>query len=959
MINKMPVDYTERISDRDTYVCLDLETTGLIPGTDMVIEIGAVKFRARDTLDTFHVLINPGIPLPYFVSRLTGIKQADLDQARPLSDIREELISFIGDNILVGQSMQFDLGFLTAQGVSFDNIIYDTLELAKIILPQQQDYSLAAIAAYFNIHPESPHRALDDAITTKDIFIALVERMKKFEPKLIAEIINMTRNTGWPLYPLFEKYGATEFQDVVDSKEINNTFSSVDIRKFVKEKENKEIVPVNEDEVLTFLSNDGVISKKMPAFEYRQGQVQMAQAVTHSLNNNEHLIVEAGTGTGKSVAYLLPAMLFANKNNCPVVISTNTINLQEQLLNKDIPMLSDILGISGEIRIASLKGRSNYLCLRRWSNFKQKKTLSPEEIGLLVRLLVWLHMTSSGDYAELNLNWTEVSFWEQICARADNCLAEGQCSYHQSGQCLLYQARQKAVNAHIIVTNHALLVSDLITAGKLIPSYDYLIVDEAHHLEEIATEQFGFKINQHILFNHLNLIINKRNDGTSEGLLPELLHLTNNIFISDDERRQIQQYTHEIEAQVVNSRAIILEFFENIMHFIQKNVRRQSGYERRLRLTPAVRQNLSDNSALLTLWLNLDVELAGISINLNKLHDILQSVNMPETNGESNLMSKITSALQVNSELRSQFDSSIAKQEKNTICWLSAREENNSTVTLPEDARNSKNINICAAPLHIGSVFEEMLFNEKKCVILTGATLSIENSFDYIKERLGLREARELLLGSPFDYQTAALLYLPMDIPEPASAGYPQAMGRSLIDLCRASNGHALILFTSHSSLRSIYSIIKTPLEENNILVVGQGINGSARSVLNTFKSNPQTVVLGTNSLWEGVDIAGDSLSVLVITRLPFNVPDDPVHQARAELFEDGFRQYTLPQAIIRFKQGFGRLIRSKTDRGMIVILDQRLQRKYYGEAFIRSLPTCNIKTGHLNEMSTEVMRWL
>ena len=947
------------VSDIETYVCLDLETTGLVPGTDMIIEIGAVKFQGKETLDTFHTLVNPGIPLPYFVSRLTGITQKDLDQAQTLPEISDQLISFIGGDILVGQSMHFDLGFLAAQGLRFSNTVYDTLEMAKIILPQLQDFSLASITAHFNIHPETTHRALDDAMATRDIFLSLIESAKQFDAELLEEIVHVTENTGWSLFPLFAGFrNSSQVNSVRKQEDVIYLSSDTKLVREEREREKKEVFPLDVDEVTAFLGNHGTMAKNMPVFEYRRGQVQMAQAVTRALNNNEHLIVEAGTGTGKSIAYLLPAMLFAHKNNCCIVVSTNTINLQEQLINKDIPMLLKILGVSEDIKIATLKGRNNYLCLRRWESFQQKKLLSSDERALLVRLLVWLHTTSSGDYTELNLNWTETPIWEQVCAHTDNCLAEGQCSYHRLGKCFLYRARQEAANAYLIVTNHALLVSDLITEGKLIPPYNYLIIDEAHHLEENVSDQFGFRINQYVLFNHLNFLIHKTNEGISGGLIPELLHQFDNISLASDEHKQLREQAQNIEKQVNNIRIIVAEFFEHILHFVQQNIKKQSIYERRIRLTPSVRQRLNDDGALITIWSNLDAELAGISANLKRLQDTLQDIIGFETNDNSNLISKNASALQTNAELRREISAAIAEPEDNMICWLAAREENNGS-TGPITVMSGKNVSICAAPLHIGSALEELLFNVKKSVILTGATLSIENDFDYIKERLGLHETKELLLGCPFDYQTAALIYLPSDIPDPASAGYQKAIGRSLVDLCRASHGHALILFTSHSALRSIYSLIKSPLEDDNILVVGQGINGSARNVLSAFKSNPQTAVLGTNSLWEGIDIAGDALNVLVITRLPFNVPDDPVHQARAELFDDGFRQYTLPQAIIRFKQGFGRLIRNKNSRGMIVILDQRLQRKYYGEAFLHSLPPCNIKNGHLQDMPREVMNWI
>jgi DNA polymerase-3 subunit epsilon/ATP-dependent DNA helicase DinG len=264
-----------------------------------------------------------------------------------------------------------------------------------------------------------------------------------------------------------------------------------------------------------------------------------------------------------------------------------------------------------------------------------------------------------------------------------------------------------------------------------------------------------------------------------------------------------------------------------------------------------------------------------------------------------------------------------------------------------------------SAPLNVGKLLEKSLFSSKDCVILTGATLSTEGNFDYLKGRLGLEYAEELLLGSPFDYPNAALIYIPNDIPEPGSAGYQRAVEKVLLDLCCACRGRTLVLFTSHSALRTTQAAIQAPLEEEGILVLGQGVDGSPKQLLATFKNNPQTVLLGTASLWEGIDVGGEALSVLAIARLPFNVPTEPIFAARAELFDDPFNQYAIPQATIRFKQGFGRLIRSKTDRGAVIILDRRLQTKRYGTVFLDSIPTSTVVRGPSRDLPTAVTKWL
>jgi len=308
-------------------------------------------------------------------------------------------------------------------------------------------------------------------------------------------------------------------------------------------------------------------------------------------------------------------------------------------------------------------------------------------------------------------------------------------------------------------------------------------------------------------------------------------------------------------------------------------------------------------------------------------------------------LAEISSLRQQILGLRHQVDSIIASPEIENIYWASLRGQ--STLYLH------------AAPLQVGQVLEKSLFSQKNCIVLTSATLSTEGNFDYVKGSLGLREADEMVIDAPFDYVASTMIYLPQDIPEPDKAGYQEGVGQSLVELCRATQGRTLALFTSHAALRTTYNAIQASLEEEGILILGQGIDGSPKQLLNSFKANPQSLLLGTAALWEGIDVVGRALSVLVIARLPFSVPTDPVFSARSELFDDPFNQYVIPQAALKFKQGFGRLIRSRHDRGVMVVLDRRLQTKPYGGVFLQSLPRCTVKSGRLRQMPQEVVEWL
>jgi len=345
-------------------------------------------------------------------------------------------------------------------------------------------------------------------------------------------------------------------------------------------------------------------------------------------------------------------------------------------------------------------------------------------------------------------------------------------------------------------------------------------------------------------------------------------------------------------------------------------------------------------------WENLSLALQNIEAGLSRLYAMLEPFSEAHILDYENLMIEVSSLIHRSGELRQQINSVVCQEEGEKIYWASLKERGNV-------------LTLYAAPLHVGPLLGDCLFSQKECVVLTSATLSTEGHFEYIKERLGLEDTAELLLGSSFDYMNSALIYIPEDVPEPGQAGHQQAVAQVLLDLCRTTRGRIMSLFTSHAALKASYEAIWAPLSGEGILVLGQGIDGTPKQLLETFKANPRAVLLGTSSFWEGVDVVGEALSVLVLARLPFSVPSDPVFVARSQLFDDPFNHYTVPQAVLRFKQGFGRLIRSKSDRGVIVVLDRRIKTKFYGSAFLGSLPLCVVKSGPLRNLAREVLAWL
>ncbi len=918
-----------------TFVSLDLETTGLDPRSDEIIEIGAVKFRGEEVVDTFHTLVKPYRLLPYRIQVLTGITQAEVDAAPPLPVVVEELLSFLAHHPIVGQNIAFDLEFLSQKGISLPNPIYDTFELATILLPTLSDYSLAAVAESLGLTALPRHRALPDAMAAKEAFLALWDRARGLDVAIVAEMVRLTRDRDLSLAPLFrhiwEERGLPvegEFDVPRHAEKRKGRLVAATARK-----------PLDVKGLTQMLEMEGPLAKAFPGFEHRAEQVEMMQAMAQALNQGQRLIVEAGTGTGKSIAYLLPTIFFAMENGLPVVISTNTINLQEQLMGKDIPDLKQALKLEG-LRYCQLKGRNNYLCLRRWNLLRRSQNLSVEEVRFLLRTLVWLSRTKSGDRAELGTR--DAGPWNRVCAQGGGCLG-AQCSYQQRGSCFLHRARREAEGTHLIVVNHALLLSDIASGSKVLPPYSHLIVDEAHHLEEEATEQWGLEVTERDLMGYLDLL-SERVDGHA-GLLFQIGNHSTESSLSPSMERELREQAQAVHLMVEACRDRVLQFFDVLWQFVASHTEGQGDYERRLSLTAAARTQPGWRDVGLS-WENLSLALENIASGLKRLYIMMEPLSDANILDYESLMVELSSSIQRSEELNRGINSIIAQQGEGNICWASLRERGD-------------RLSLHAAPLHVGPILEDCLFSQRECVVLTSATLSIEGNFEYIKERLGLKEASELLLGSSFDYMSAAMVYIPQEIPQPDEPGYQQAVQQALMDVCHATQGRAMALFTSHAALRASHQAIAATLQGEGILVLGQGIDGTPKQLLETFKTHPKTVLLGTSSFWEGVDVVGEALSVLIMARLPFSVPNDPVFAARSQLFDDPFNQYAVPQAVLRFKQGFGRLIRTKSDRGVMVVLDRRIKSRFYGNAFLGSLPLCTVKSGPLRHLAGEVSTWL
>lgn len=648
-----------------------------------------------------------------------------------------------------------------------------------------------------------------------------------------------------------------------------------------------------EERVVNILRADGIISCALENYESRPQQIKMTEAICDSIESEKHLIVEAGTGVGKSLAYLVPFIIYASENDKKVIVSTNTKTLQQQLYEKDLPFLRGALGI--EFDYALCLGTENYLCKRRLnSEFTQDLFDTEVQRSDANRIIEWSSKTNSGIKSELGFIPID-EVWDKVCRESDLCLGN-KCIHKNS--CFYKNAKKHERNSHILVTNHALFFTNLASGGLVLPEFHAVVFDEGQTLEDVATSYLGYEISNTKIKYMFDSIYNPK---TEKGLLLKFKN-------QKDKVNSIKKYLEE-------SRTASTQFFEEIG--------RKFGTKSEIKRIRT--KNIIFNF--------LEEPLNRLADSMKKL---LEDVKSEEE--EALVRAYVKKYI----SLKTHLSFILNLVDDNYVYWVEVIEK-----------RGGPKFSLFAAPIEIAEELSKQLFDKIKPIILTSATLSTNNNFDFIRSRLGIKECEELLLGSPFNYKENVLLYLVKKVADPSDdfdKFQEQALShiKEIIDIMQ---GRTFILFTSYKMLRNVYNELKLNYKSINLLKQG---DQPRYDLLGNFKRNMNSILLGTNTFWQGVDVPGKALECVVITKLPFSVPDDPITEARMELIEsrngNPFLEYQVPQAIMLFKQGFGRLIRTKSDRGIVAVLDPRVTTRTYGKSFLNVLPKCRL-TSDINDV--------
>ncbi len=814
-------------------------------------------------------------------------------------------------------------------------MLVDVQSLARILMPGMQSYDLRTIATVLRYEDEKDINLSYQLGATLWVFGKLLEILLHTSKETILRLARLSNGIRTPLEQIFtDALTQNEFNSasmfLSDGNDNNNlsNFQAHTIGRGSCElgEETKKPRPLIVEDLADMLDEGGLFDGKIDYFEPREQQITMVRMVADAFNKGKVLLVEAGTGTGKSLSYLTPALQWAVQNKQRVIVSTNTKNLQEQLYYKDLPLLMENSGL--DFRATLLKGRSNYLCLDRWHQVTSRPEdyLNSQEKEAAISLVVWARQTQTGDISEYEgfTKGATRSLWEKINGEGTAC---PKCLFKH--ECFVNRIRSAATKSHVIIINHALLLSDLQTEHSVLSQYNHLIIDEAHNLERAAIQHFTIEVSGRSIKEILNKIYDPERRET--GGLAILKKMVPKEAKNQEQIVGVINSTKISIGRVMIMREAVENFFHLATHEASKQFPESSQYSKLRYQQGDKYANILNSSGPILIGACLSLREA-----LSTLHEALSFLPDSWLEDRDSHVGSVQSGIEACRAIENNLGLLTKMEDDKMVYWVEASKINPVSCTLT------------GAPLTIAKQLHDDLFSIMRTTILTSATLTVGGGFDYYLEKLGLdRIAKSRLkvesVGSPFDYEDQILVCVPDKFPKPSSQSFQAETSQVILDLVVSTKRNMLVLFTSYNLLNQTFEDLKVPLAEYGVSVMAQGTSGSRSALLKRFQEAKTALLLGTDSFWEGIDVPGKALEIVVLVKLPFSVPTDPVVQARIEQLDktgrNGFLEFQVPEAVIKFRQGIGRLIRTTRDYGVIAILDQRIISTTYGSLFLDSLP--------------------
>lgn len=940
----------------DNVVVLDTETTGFSLNHDELTQIAAARMERGEIVDWFITFVNPGKSIPEDVAHLTDIHDSDVADAPSPAEALEQLAAFVGDAVVVAHNAEFDRNFTTKHPAGYpllENIWVDSLDLSRIALPRMKSHRLIDLVKAFG-QVRSTHRADEDVAATCALLRILLAAVDAMPPQLLREIAGMAEPEQWATVVVFRYFA--ERHAVEGEKPASFSLRSLrrdrvsrldlkalsDAREVTGENQRPLVFPTSEAVAAAFTS-EGVVGSLYEDYEQRDEQVSMAEAVRSAFARSTNLMVEAGTGVGKSMAYLLPAVVTARDNHINVGIATKTNALLDQLVYHELPALQEKIG--GDFTYASLKGFSHYPCLRKVERLvvdgprmKMVGKTEQHQAAALAGLLSFISQTAYDDMDNLKIDYRLLPRWV-ITTTSHDCLRR-KCPFFGTS-CFVHGARRKAEASNIVVTNHSLLFCDLAADGGLLPPIRYWVVDEAHGAEQEARRAFSLELAEE------DLLSLARRVSSEESRRNVFIRAERSVVMPGSESSTTLFYGLTAKARSCGvkfaaSAQTFCAALPDLLYF--EGNRRSKGYEN------------------VDLWLNDEIRASSVFQSIARLaRAMAEDAEKMVTSCQElvGYLDDIEGAAVIQREI-----AAIAMELKEIIQAVDVicdKCPDHYVYAANLNRRNDRSQNkLEALLLNVGHTLDETWYANTNSVVFASATMTVDGSFASFAQAMGLNaseysQADELLLSSSYDFDSHMTIYVVNDMPEPNDPAYLNALQQLLIGVHRAQEGSMLTLFTNRREMEKCFEEVQPALKEDDLRLVCQKWGVSVKGLRDDFLADEHLSLFALKSFWEGFDAPGATLKGVVIPKLPFAKPTDPLSCERAARDDAAWRRYVLPAAVLETKQAAGRLIRKATDRGVLILADKRLITKGYGKTFLRSMPSRNIQFCSSAEIIAEI----